>query len=60
MMIDQEMNEDDESGDKGEKVNPGRFPGEEIPPQFNAREARRLNPPQPPGLLGKLFEQSRD
>jgi len=57
MCVDHHVNEDDEGGNEGEKINPGCFPGEEIAPQFNAREAIGLNTPQAPGLLREFFKQ---
>jgi hypothetical protein len=45
-------------GDEGEKVDPARFPREEISLHFDARQPLRLYPPQAPRLLHEIFAKA--
>jgi hypothetical protein len=54
MRVEKHVNGNDDGRDESEAVNPCRLPRKEIPPQFNARQALCLHPPQAPRQLGKI------
>ena len=60
MGIEEQMNEDDDRGDEGEKVDPAGLPGEKVSAQLDARDATGLTTPQAPGLARQCLSEIRD
>ncbi len=57
MAVNQGMDENQQSGNERQEVNPSCLAGEEVSTHFNQRQARRLAPPQPPRLAGDRSQQ---
>ncbi len=56
----QRVNEEDDGRAEGEEVNPGRFPGEQIAPHFDAGHAPGLQPIQAPRLLRQEVKEGSE